>query len=77
MQARRRDAEAAALKAADDARGRERADHCLRARDHPRTLEDGMSIARINEQGERIPLGDAERTTDASRARDLIASDCR
>ena len=77
LNARRRDAEAAERKAADDKLTRERAESCARARDYLRTLESGLPIARVNAQGERTTLGDNERRTELNRARAVITEDCR
>jgi hypothetical protein len=80
LAARRRAAEAieaAERKAAEDKLARERQESCVRARDYLRTLEAGMAIARVNAQGERIALGEAERRAEVSRAREVMASDCR
>jgi Domain of unknown function (DUF4124) len=77
LNARRRDAEATERKAADAKLARERAESCARARDYLRTLESGMPIARVNAQGERTSLGDNERRAELTRAREVIAEDCR
>ncbi|ACB34327.1 putative transmembrane protein [Leptothrix cholodnii SP-6] len=77
LNARRRDAEAAERKAADEQLARERAESCARARDYLRTLETGLPIARVNAQGERTTLGDNERRAELNRAREVIAADCR
>ncbi|MBS0445572.1 MAG: DUF4124 domain-containing protein [Proteobacteria bacterium] len=54
-----------------------RADNCTRARAQLRTLDSGVRVARINEQGEREVLDDAGRAQEAQRARDIVASDCK
>jgi hypothetical protein len=77
LNARRREAEAAERKAADDKLARERAESCARARDYLRTLESGLPIARVNAQGERTTLGDNDRRTELNRARSVITEDCR
>lgn len=77
LAARRRDTEAAERKAADDKLARDRADSCARARDYLRSLEAGLAIARVNAQGERVSLGEAERRSEVDRAREVIVADCR
>jgi hypothetical protein len=77
LTARRRDAEAAERKAAEDKLTRERQESCTRARDYLRTLESGLAIARVNAQGERVSLGEAERRLEVNRAREVMAADCR
>jgi hypothetical protein len=40
-------------------------------------MESGMRIARVRPDGEREYLSDAQRASEAQRARDAVASDCR
>ncbi len=54
----------------------QRSQNCLRAQENLRTLESGMRIARVNEQGEREILGDAQRTQAIADAQRVVASDC-
>ena len=54
-----------------------KADNCVRARNHMRTLEEGMRMVRTNANGEREVLDDKARAEEKSRAREIIASDCK
>lgn len=54
-----------------------KADNCSRARAHMRTLEEGIRMVRTNVNGEREVLDDKSRAEEKSRAREVIASDCR
>lgn len=69
---------AASRPAAEDpaAAGR-RLDNCLRAQAQLRTIESGVRMAQINEQGERAVLDEAQRAQEALRARLAIAENCR
>lgn len=74
---------AAEKEQADKARAEEqklaaaKADNCLRARAHVRSLESGQRMARINEKGEREIIDDTTRAAEVKRAQDVIASDCK
>lgn len=54
-----------------------KAENCNRARDHARSLESGMRMARVNDKGEREIIDDAARAAEIRRAREVIASDCK
>lgn len=54
-----------------------KADNCARARSHMRTLEEGLRMVRTNANGEREVLDDKARAEEKSRAREIIASDCK
>lgn len=54
-----------------------KADNCVRARNHMRTLEEGIRMVRTNASGEREVLDDKARAEEMSRAREIIASDCK
>jgi hypothetical protein len=54
-----------------------RAENCLRAQNHARTLESGMRMARINDKGEREIIDDTTRAAEMKRAQEVIASDCK
>lgn len=54
-----------------------KADNCSRARAHMRTLEEGIRMVRTNANGEREVLDDKARAEEKSRAREVIASDCK
>jgi hypothetical protein len=80
LEARRRKAEQdeTAKKKADEQRQAGlRADNCSRARGQLRALEDGMRIARMNENGEREVLDDDARAAETQRVLALVAADCR
>jgi hypothetical protein len=51
-------------------------ENCARAREAQRTLESGQRIVRIDAQGERHFLGDAERAQQVAKAREAVASSC-
>lgn len=70
-------AEAARRKAEEDKATRQRQENCQRAREAVRTLESGMRISRVNPQGEREVLDDAQLAREVERARQAIASECR
>lgn len=79
LEARRKKAEQeeAAKKKAEDARiAAARAENCKRAQAHLRSLDSGMRVARVNENGEREILDDAQRAAEAKRAREVAASQC-
>ena len=80
LEAKRRKAEqdeAAKKKAEEDKIAAARAENCVRAKAYMRTLEDGLRIARTNEQGVREILDDKQRADETKRTRDIIASDCK
>jgi Domain of unknown function (DUF4124) len=54
-----------------------KAENCTRARGHLRTLEDGLRMVRTNPNGEREVLDDKARAEEVTRAREIIASDCK
>ena len=68
---------AAAKKAEDEKVAAAKADNCNRARSQLRALDDGIRMARVNAQGEREVLDDAQRAAETKRTRDIIASDCK
>jgi hypothetical protein len=68
---------AAKAKAEERKVAAQRADNCSRARTQLATLESGQRLARVNTKGEREYLDDQTRASEASRARELIASNCR
>ena len=80
LEAKRREAEraeAARQKLETDKVAAAQAENCQRARTQLRTLDDGMRIARVNQNGEREYLDDSARAAETARARSVIASDCR
>ena len=80
LEARRRKAEQdeAARKKLDDERQVVlRAEHCSRVRGQLRALDDGMRIARVNENGERVVLDDDARAAETQRVRAILDADCR
>ena len=80
VEERRKKAEAADAekKKAEEAKlAAQRAENCARARQAMVTLESGMRIAQINEQGERVIMDDAGRAAEAQRIQAIINSDCR
>jgi hypothetical protein len=75
---RKAEQEQAARQKADDKKLKAaREENCLRAREQLATMDSGMRIARVRPDGEREYLSDAQRASEAQRARDAIASDCR
>lgn len=80
LEARKRQADAAQDQARRDEEARvarQKVENCARAKEYARTVESGQRISRTNEKGEREFLDDAQRTKEAARAREIIASDCR
>lgn len=84
LDARKRKAEeeekarlAAQKKAEEDRQAKVRAENCERARSYQRSLNDGIRIARVGENGEREILDDAARAAEQRRTQDLIAKNCR
>lgn len=53
-----------------------KADNCELARQAQRTLESGVRISRMNAQGERVILDDADRAVEAKRLEAIMATDC-
>src|SRR5450830_1140963 len=56
---------------------KKKADNCARARQNMATLQSGIRLAQVNENGERIILDDSARSSEVSRAQATIDSDCR
>jgi len=80
LEARKQAAEqeqAAKAKAEADRLAAVRADNCRRARGQVAALESGERMARFNDKGEREVLDDKARAEELSRARAIVASDCR
>ena len=57
-------------------RAQMRADNCRRARDHVASLENSPRISRLNAQGEREYLNEAQLQSERDHARSVMASDC-
>jgi hypothetical protein len=75
---RKAEQEQAERKKADDKKNQSvRADNCQRAREQLATMESGMRVVRVRPDGEREYLSDEQRASEAQRARNAIASDCR
>ncbi len=75
---RRAEQEQAQQRKADEAKTAAlRRDNCQRARDQLAMLDSGQRMVRMNANGEREFLSDAQRAQEAQRARGIIASDCR
>ncbi len=70
------DAEAQKKKAEEDKVAAARADSCQRARQSLATLDSGIRLAQVNEQGERIIMDDAARASETQRLQGIVASDC-
>lgn len=68
---------AAKSKAEDEKIAAQKAENCSRARSQARVIDEGLRIARVNEKGEREVLDDKGRADESSRARAVIASDCK
>jgi hypothetical protein len=80
LEARRKKAEqdeASKKKADEERNSAQRAENCQRARANLKALEDGLRISRMNAQGEREFLDDAQRADEVRRTRDVVASDCK
>jgi hypothetical protein len=80
VEERKRQAEAAEndKKKAEEARiASQKADNCARARQNMATLQSGIRLAQVNENGERVILDDSARNSEVSRAQATIDSDCR
>jgi len=80
LEARLRKAEEekiAKKKADDEKAAKARADNCQQARNYQRTLQDGIRIARTNNQGEREVLDDAGRAQELQRTQEAIDANCR
>jgi hypothetical protein len=68
----------AAKQKADEARqAAARADNCKRAQGAKATLDSGMRMARVNAQGEREVLDDAQRAAELKRVNEIIAASCK
>jgi len=52
-------------------------ENCARARAAVRSLESGLRTARVNAQGEREILDDAQRAAEMKNAQGVVASDCK
>ena len=79
LEAKRKKAEqeeAAKAKAEEQRIAAAKAENCKRAREHIRTIESGMRMARINDKGEREVMDDAMRAEELKRARDMANADC-
>lgn len=80
LEARKRQLEAgeqAQRRAEEEKNAKTRHDNCERAREYARTLESGMRIGRVNAQGEREILDDAQRTKEQAKARETMGTECR
>ena len=80
LEARRRKAEqdeAARKKLDDERQAVLRAEHCSRVRGQLRALDEGMRMARVNENGERVVLDDDARAAESQRVRAILDADCR
>ena len=72
------DDQEATKKAADEQRQvQARRENCQRARQAQTTLDSGIRIAQVNNQGERIIMDDAARAAEARRNLSVMQSDCR
>ena len=70
--------EARAKAQADEQRlAAQRAENCQRARQHLATLDSGTRLVRVNAQGERVVVDDAQRAQEIAQARSVMAVDCR
>ncbi|WP_298829814.1 DUF4124 domain-containing protein [uncultured Piscinibacter sp.] len=79
LEAKRKKAEqeqAAKVKAEEQRVAAAKAENCQRAREHIRTLESGMRMARVNDKGEREVIDDTMRAEELKRARDMVNADC-
>jgi hypothetical protein len=80
LEARRKKAEAdqaAKVKAEEAKIASAKAENCDRAKEHMRTLDSGVRIARVTANGEREILDDKQRADETKRTRDIIAADCK
>ncbi len=80
LEARRKRAEAeqkARAQAEEQKLAGQRAENCQRARTQLAGLDSGVRIARVNASGEREIMDDKSRAAEATRMREVIASDCR
>ena len=68
--------DAAKLKAEQEQAAAIRADNCRRATAAKAGLDSGMRLVRVNEQGEREFIDDAQRDAEQQRLRQIIASEC-
>lgn len=67
----------AKLKADEQRQAALRAENCKAARNQLATLESGVRVAQVNDKGERIVLDDAARATEMTKAKAVIASECK
>ena len=76
---KRRQQQADAAKKSDDQRAEQQRQsaECERARGYLRVLESGQRVARIDAQGEREYLEDAQRDAEVQRAQKSIAANCK
>jgi hypothetical protein len=54
-----------------------KAENCSRARQGKATMDSGIRVARVNEQGERIVMDDQARASETKRIEAIIATDCK
>ena len=76
---RKRQAEAAKAEeeqAKKDAKAKEKAEYCKRAKEALASLEIGGRQARVNEKGERYYLSDAQIAQETAKARQNVADTC-
>jgi hypothetical protein len=71
------DDKAAKAKVDAERQAKLRAENCTRAKSQAAGLDQGLRVARVNEKGEREILDDQQRADESSRARAIIASDCK
>lgn len=76
-QARKAAEKDAQAKAQQQREAQAKAENCRTARQQLTALEAGVRVARVNEQGERIPLDDAQRAQEIRKAQAVIAADCK
>lgn len=55
----------------------QRRENCSRAQENLRSLQSGNRITKVNEQGQRVFLDEAQLASETARVRQLIASECR
>jgi len=53
-----------------------KADNCQRARLAKTTLDSGMRLSQVNQQGQRIVMDSAARAAEAKRLQSIMDSDC-
>ena len=54
-----------------------KAENCQRARKAKATLDSGIRVARLNDQGEREMIDDKARAAEQQRMEAVIATDCK